>query len=130
MALAVAGCSALQGGSRRQASSAVAATGDIPAFGHQASETAYRAVLLTDGMVLFGKLHGVGTPYPVMTDVYYLQTVTDPKTKKPTPVLVKRGSEWHAPDRTILNASQILLIEPVTENSKIMQLIRREQPEP
>jgi hypothetical protein len=98
-------------------------TGDIPDYGKQASETEYRAVLLSNGMVLFGKLHGLGTAFPVMTDVYYVQTVEDPATKKPTTVLIKRGKEWHAPDRTVLNPRQIILIEPVTSGSKVMHLI-------
>jgi len=100
------------------------APGDIPEYGKlEASESDYRAVLMSNNMVLFGKLHGLGTPFPVMTDVYYVQTVEDPATKKPTNVLIKRGKEWHAPDRTVLNASQIVLIEPVTKDSKVMQVI-------
>lgn len=97
--------------------------GDLPSYGKESSETGYRAVLMSNSMVLFGKLHGLGTPFPVLTDVYYVQTVQDSTTKKPTPVLVKRGKEWHAPDRTVLNASQIVIIEPVTADSKVMQLI-------
>ncbi len=62
-------------------------------------------------------------PFPTLTDVYYVQTVEDPTTKKPTSVLIERGKEWHAPDRTVLNASQIILIEPVTKDSKVMQVI-------
>lgn len=102
-------------------------TGDIPSYGKAPSETDYRAVLMSNSMVLFGKLHGLGTPFPVLTDVYYVQTVEDSTTKKPTTVLVKRGKEWHAPDRTVLNASQIVLIEPVTSGSKVMDLIAEDQ---
>lgn len=99
-------------------------SGDIPEYGKsEVLESDYRAVLMSNNMVLFGKLHGLGTPFPVLTDVYYVQTVEDPTTKKPTNVLIKRGKEWHAPDRTVLNASQILLIEPVTKDSKVMQVI-------
>jgi hypothetical protein len=102
-------------------------TGDIPGYGKEPSETEYRAVLMSNSMVLFGKLHGLGTPFPVLTDVYYVQTVEDSTTKKPTTVLVKRGKEWHAPDRTVLNASQIVLIEPVTSGSKVMDLIASQE---
>jgi hypothetical protein len=38
-------------------------------------------------------------------------------------VLVKRGKELHSPDRMYLNPSQIILVEPVGPNSKVMQLI-------
>lgn len=103
-------------------------TNDLPDFGKDpATESEYVTVLLSNGMVLFGKLHGLGSPYPVLTEVYYVQTVTDPGTQKPTSVLVKRGKEWHAPDRTILMASQILLIEPVTKDSKVRQLIEADK---
>ncbi|MBI3664313.1 MAG: hypothetical protein HY234_14855 [Acidobacteria bacterium] len=101
---------------------------DIPSFGKdEKSESEYYAVLLTNGQVYFGKLHDLGSSHPVITDVYYVQTTEDPITKRPTSVLVKRGGEWHAPSRTILNASQILLIEPVAKNSKVRQLIEEQQ---
>jgi hypothetical protein len=96
--------------------------GDIPTYGQESSETDFRAVLMSNGMVLFGKLHDLGTAYPVLTDVYYVRSVQNPG-KPPTSVLVKRGDEWHAPDRTILNANQIVMIEPVTKDSKVMQVI-------
>ena len=37
--------------------------------------------------------------------------------------LVKRGKEWHSPDRMILNANMIVLIEPVSPGSRVAQLI-------
>ena len=77
-------------------------------------ETEYSAVLLVNGQVFVGKLDKLGDQYPVLTDVYYVREVTDPDSKKASNVLVKRGSEWHAPNRTILNASQIVLVEPVS----------------
>ncbi len=121
--LALAGCGLARGS---RAGRLAVGAGGLPAYGQKASETAYRAVLMSNGMVLFGKLHGLGTPFPVLTDVYYVQTVINAKTKKPTPVLIRRGKEWDAPDRTVLNAGQIILIEPVTKGSKIMNLIEKE----
>ncbi len=86
-------------------------------------ETGYQAVLLAGGQAYFGKLEGLGTPYPVLTEVYYVQQTTNPETKQVSNILVKRGREWHAPDRMYLNASQIVLVEPVNPNSKVAQLI-------
>lgn len=83
----------------------------------------YYAVQLSTGSVYFGKLEGLGTPYPVLTDVFYVQTETDPKTKSAAPVLVKRGREWHAPDRMYLNAKGIVLVEPVGLDSQVAKLI-------
>ena len=83
----------------------------------------FYAVLLNGGQVYFGKLEGLGTQYPVLTEVFYVQSRQDPDTKQVSNILVKRGKEWHAPDRMIINSSQIVLIEPVTSGSRVAQLI-------
>jgi hypothetical protein len=89
--------------------------------------TPYQAVLLINGSVYFGKLEGFGTKFPVLRDVYYVQSTTNPETKQTTSVLVKRGRELHGPDRMYLNPSQIILVEPVGPNSKVAQLIHENQ---
>src|SRR5580698_9696166 len=85
--------------------------------------TPYQAVLLMNGSAYFGKLEGYGTPRPVLTEVYYIVTQTNPETKQSSNVLVKRGKELHEPDRMYLNPAQILCVEPVGPNSKVAQLI-------
>ena len=90
--------------------------------------TPYHGVLLTNGQAYFGKLEGIGSAYPVLTDVFYVQTRVDPETKKSNNVLVKRGREWHAPDRMVLNAAHILLIEPVSEGSPLAKIIADAKP--
>jgi hypothetical protein len=69
-----------------------------------AMTTPYQAVLLTNGSAYFGRLEGLGTPFPVLKEV-------------------KRGKEWHAPDRMILNSNMIVLVEPVNPSSRVAQLI-------
>jgi hypothetical protein len=86
----------------------------------------YSAVFLDSGQAYFGKLESLGTPwspYVVLTDVYYVQSVTNPETKQTNNILVKRGKEWHGPDRMIINNRHLVLVEPVAENSKVAQLI-------
>lgn len=83
----------------------------------------YYAVLLSNGLVYFGKLEGLGSAYPVLRDVYYVQSTTNPETKAVSSVLVKRGKEWHSPDRMILSEKAIVFVEPVGEDSKVSQLI-------
>jgi hypothetical protein len=86
----------------------------------------YHAVFLDSGQAYFGKLESLGTPwspYVVLTDVYYVQSVTNPETKQTNNILVKRGKEWHGPDRMIINNRHLVLIEPVAESSKVAQLI-------
>jgi hypothetical protein len=88
-----------------------------------AMTTPYQAVLLSNGSAYFGRLEGLGTPYPVLRDVFYVQSVQDQTTKKVSNILVKRGKEWHAPDRMILNANMIVFVEPVSPSSRVAQLI-------
>jgi hypothetical protein len=89
----------------------------------QLDKNRYYAVLLNGGQVYFGKLDGLGTAFPVLTDVFYVQARQDPETKQVTNILVKRGKEWHAPDRMMINSSQIVFIEPVTPGSRVADLI-------
>ena len=44
--------------------------------------TPYQAVLLPNGSVYFGKLEGYGGPHPVLTEVYYIVSQTNPDTKQ------------------------------------------------
>jgi hypothetical protein len=85
--------------------------------------TPYQAVLLSNGSVYFGHLQGYGGRHPVMTEVYYVVSQTNPDTKQVSNVLVKRGKELHEPDRMYLNPNQIVLVEPVGTGSKVAQLI-------
>ena len=49
-----------------------------------AMTTPYQAVLLTNGSAYFGRLEGLGTPFPVLRDVFYVQSTQDPQTKQVT----------------------------------------------
>ena len=89
--------------------------------------TPYQAVLLTNGSVYFGHLQDFGSPHPVLTDVYYIVSQTDPSTKQVTNSLVKRGKELHQPDRMYLNPNQIVFVESVGPNSKVAQLISEQK---
>lgn len=88
-----------------------------------AMTTPYQAVLLSNGSAYFGKLEGLGTPWPVLKDVFYVQSAQNPETKAVSNILVKRGKEWHSPDRMILNANTILFVEPVSPGSRVAELI-------
>jgi hypothetical protein len=85
--------------------------------------TPYQAVLLSNGSAYFGHLEALGTPFPVLTEVYYVQSVKNPQTSQVSNILVKRGKEWHSPDRMLLNAGMIVLVEPVNPGSRVAQLI-------
>lgn len=85
--------------------------------------TPYHAVVLMNGQVFFGRLEGLNSDYPVLRDVFYIQTRQNPATKEVSNILIKRGGEAHGPDRMILNRQQVQLIEPIKEDSQIGKLI-------
>jgi len=89
--------------------------------------TPYAAVLLDNGNLYYGKLVNAGSSFPELTDVYYIQSQVNQDTKAVTSVLVRRGNEWHGPDRMFLNDRHIVLIEPVGTNSKVAQLIEADK---
>ena len=85
----------------------------------------YQAVLLDNNQVYFGKIASLNTDYPVLTDVYYIQTAVNQETHQSTNVLTKRGKEWHAPDKMLINRQHIIMIEPVTDGSTVAHLIEQ-----
>lgn len=110
----VLGLAALTAGCQRQEAAPTAAAID---------PNKYYAVLLNNNSVYFGKLEGLGSEFPVLHDVYYVQSNVNQETKQVANVLVKRGKEWHAPDRMIINEKSIVFVEPVGADSKVAQLI-------
>jgi hypothetical protein len=89
--------------------------------------TPYAAVLLDNGQLYYGKLVNAGSKFPELTDVYYIQSSVNQETKAVTSVLVRRGNEWHGPDRMFLNEHHVVLIEPVGTGSKVAQLIEADK---
>jgi len=92
--------------------------GDAPKF-----NTPFQAVLLDTGQVYYGKIEALDSPFPVLRDVFYVQSTTDPTTKQVTNVLIRRGKEWHGPEFTVLNARHIAMVEPIGPTSKVAELI-------
>lgn len=91
-------------------------------------ETPYQAVVLAGGQVYYGKLEGVGTRFPVLRNIYYVRSVeTNAATHETKNVLIRRGNEWHGPDRMYLNPGSVLLIEPVSPDSQVAKLIAEQE---
>jgi len=94
------------------------------------SATNYQAVFLSNGQVYFGKLTDSGK-YAKLEDIYYLQVQqvqpTDKTAAQQSKVtLIKLGNELHAPqDRMEINRDQILFIEDLKDEGKVMQAIKR-----
>ena len=94
--------------------------GGSPAF---KIDSEYSAVFLDNGQVFFGKLSDIGSDYPLLKEVFYVQTQTNPETKEVRSILIKRGNEWHGPTSMRVNSKHIVIIEPVSAESKVAKLI-------
>ncbi|HAI74379.1 MAG TPA: hypothetical protein DCS28_04305 [Candidatus Moranbacteria bacterium] len=93
--------------------------------------TKYQAVFVTNGQVYFGKVSGETKQYVSLSDVYYLvlkqplqnqkegeeQTQEQPK---PGYSLIKLGKEMHGPTSMSINRDQILFIENLADDSKVV----------
>ena len=86
-------------------------------------DTTYQAVLLDNGQVYYAKIERLDSEFSVLTDVYYVEHQVDPQTKEGKNILIRRGNEWHAPNRTAINTRHVVLIEPVAPGSKVAELI-------
>ena len=93
-------------------------------------KTEYQAIFLVNGQGVIGRVKGSDGPYLVLTDVYYMQPQVDATGKRALNILVKRGNEWHGPERMYLNSAHVVLIEPVSPNSEAAQLINKMKNQP
>ena len=92
--------------------------------------TPYQAVQLSNGAAYFCKLEGLGTPYPVLKELYFVQSRQNPETKQVTNILLKRVNEFWQPDRMIVNANSIVSVEPVNPTSRVAELIAEAKQKP
>lgn len=94
----------------------------------------WQAVFLTNGQVYFGKLEGLSGDFVKLEEIYYLQLAqapqpSDQKEKQQQPAqvsLVKLGNELHGPeDAMTINRNQILFVEDIKPESKVVEAIVR-----
>jgi hypothetical protein len=86
-------------------------------------DTAYQAVLLDNGQVYYARVDRMDNEVFVLSDVYYVEHQVNAETKQVNNILIRRGNEWHAPNRTVINFRHIVMIEPVGAGSKVAELI-------
>ena len=89
----------------------------------------YQAVFLTNNQVYFGKVSNLGSSFPTLTDIYYLQVTQalQPKTNGTQPQinLVKLGGELHGPEDLMrINKDQILFVEDLKVDSQVVNAIK------
>lgn len=87
--------------------------------------TPYQAVLLNNGLAYFGKVESQSSKFLTLSDVYYIRSGVNQgaSAKTQANVLVKRGKEWHEPDRMTINLQSVVFIEPVSPTSTVGKLI-------
>lgn len=95
--------------------------------GKPSLQTEYQAVFLDNGQVFFGKVDFSKGDYVFMRDVYYVQNAVNRDTKEVTSILIRRGNEWHGPNEMYLNASHVVLVEPVGGDSRVAKLIQEDK---
>lgn len=90
----------------------------------------YQAVFLSNNQVYFGRLSGLGTSFPVLKEIYYLQVsqVLQPKTPNQPQQqinLVKLGGELHGPEDAMkINREHILFVEDLKMDSQVVNAIK------
>ena len=74
-------------------------------------------------------MENTDSQYPLVKEVFYIVSQTNPETKEVKNILVKQGKELHGPVMTYINRQHIVMIEPVSPNSKVAQLIKEARSE-
>ncbi|OGI34681.1 MAG: hypothetical protein A2259_04920 [Candidatus Moranbacteria bacterium RIFOXYA2_FULL_43_15] len=96
----------------------------------------YQAVFLTNGQVYFGKVSNENSDYVSVSDVYYMVLKKPLQNQqrdgeeqnqdqaKPEYTLVKLGKEMHGPTSMSVNRDQILFVENLADDSKVVSTIK------
>ncbi len=95
----------------------------------------WQAIFLSNGQVYFGKVKNPNANFVLVTDIYYLQVTNVDKSALGQPpdvqtqpeqrlTLIKLGNEIHGPmDTMLINRSQVVLIEDLKSDSRVVQAI-------
>ncbi len=89
--------------------------------------TPYQVVFLDNNNAYIGKIQQTGKDFIHLTNVFYIQSQTNPETKQVANTLIKRGNELHKPEFMYINTQHVLMIEPVTPFSQIAKLIEQSE---
>lgn len=94
----------------------------------------YQAVFLSNGQVYFGKVTDANIQTLVLEDIYYLRSSKNLQfsenqaaatTEADNFSLVKLGNEIHGPaDKMSINLSQVLFVEDLKPDSKVVEAIK------
>ncbi|HEU0051239.1 MAG TPA: hypothetical protein VFQ60_04270 [Patescibacteria group bacterium] len=83
------------------------------------------AVFLTNGQVYFGSIASTRSQTLLLKDIYYIQPKDETQKPGGDVTLAKFGNEFHGPEDWMeISRSQIVMIEKLREDSKLLQAIR------
>jgi hypothetical protein len=82
-----------------------------------------QAVYLDSGLVLYGRLEGLGSPFPVLREVYVAKSGLNLGRNVAVNAMGKRSYEIHKPTYTVINARHIRMVEPVAPHSEVANSI-------
>lgn len=91
------------------------------------------SVQLTNGLVFYGTLAGVGEDTVQLQRVYEVDVINQPATQSGQPLvrtsrLVRRhAADWHGPGAMAIPIREILFMEAVPADSQVAKLIRADE---
>jgi len=86
-------------------------------------DTPYHMIMLSNGTAYYGQVEKSTPGHVILSQTYYVQQQVNQKTRERSSLLIKRGKEWHQPDRMLINRDHIVLMEPVYPDSQVSELI-------
>lgn len=86
------------------------------------------SVMLVNGQIYYGNYVEGNSHYVRIKDVYYVQSQVDPATNQPNNRVVSRSkADWHAPQWMAVSLDKVLMLEAVSPQSPLAQLIQKDK---
>jgi len=105
--------------------------GGVSRLSNWADVSKYQAAFLTNGQVYFGQVSDVNEQTLILENIYYLKTSQNLQTAEGEVAaednfsLIKLGNEIHGPaDRMSISLNQILFVEDMQNDSKVVEAIQ------
>lgn len=111
---------------------AVAAFGpsraDGDPFSGMIDEDGYQAVILANDKVYFGRIEDVGGGFFRLEDAFFLRERRESDDAAPVRALLPVSRELHAPEnRMLIRKDHVVLVENLTDDSPVLEEIRRQK---
>ncbi len=92
-------------------------------------DTEYTSVFLDNGQIFVGKLEKADASFILLKDVFYVKSWVvqgkEDQNKEIRNTISLRSSEANSPAFTYISMQHVLVVEPVSSDSKISELIKK-----